>query len=346
MAVPQRFGTGFAFSAAAIFLHVRNYPMTSAAGDFPFHSILVPTDFSEPAAAALGRAVALAEKTAAKITVAHVVPDAAIAGAVPGTSFAGHWRIPPADLEHAQAKLVATAQERLQHWMVAFQKLAPQIQTTVLVGTPFVEVIRQVQRDGHDLVLAGTRGLGVIGRLLVGSTAERLVRKCPCPVWIVHPEHEWPLRSILVGVDLTPVSGQCLRLAGALARHMNCAVTALYAFNFPAAPVVPATVMAPPEDMHASRRAARKTAARDLSDFVKEHATEGVTIQQQLALGVPWRIIERVAKRIDAGLLVMGSVGRSNIPGLLIGNTAEKVLRHTDRSILAIKPEGFVSPVT
>jgi nucleotide-binding universal stress UspA family protein len=55
--------------------------------------------------------------------------------------------------------------------------------------------------------------------------------------------------------------------------------------------------------------------------------------------------VHRVAGRIDASLIVMGSVGRAGVPGFFIGNTAEKVLRSCDRSILTVKPDGFVSPV-
>lgn len=312
----------------------------------PFRNILAPTDFSEHAAGALGRAVALAEKTGASVTVAHVIPDEVVAASVPGTSFATHWEIPTADLKQAEKKLVEEAMQRLIHWIEPFKKAGRgPLNAEVLVGVPFVEIIRAVTRNRHDLVVAGTRGLGAVGRLLVGSTAERLVRKCPCPVWIVHPQHEWPLRSILVPVDLSPVSAQCLETAAELARESACTVTALHVFNLPAVAVPAPVTVPPPAEESTDRRAGRQAAAKRLDAFVHACQVAGVAVQQQLAVGVPWRAIVRIADRIDASLIVMGSAARSGIPGFLIGNTAEKVLRQCKRSILTRKPDGFVTPV-
>lgn len=318
-------------------------PMSPA----PFRNILVATDFSEIAAGALGRAVALAEQDPdVRITVLHVIED--VAGAVPGTSFAAHWRIPPAELHHTEEKLRQQATERLGAWVQPFVRPGRMLTTQVRVGVPFVEIIRAVLQDGYHLVLTGTRGHSTLGRWFVGGTAERLVRYCPCPVWIVHPRHEWPLQSVLAPVDLSDTSAHSLRLACAVAERCGCPVTALYVFNFPNQDVVTMPPgefgMLPPAVP--SRRTVRKQAAHELNEFVKLHVPEGTPVKQQLGVGEPWRVIVQAAKKLDASLIVMGSVGRRGIPGFLIGNTAEKVLRHCDRSLLTLKPDDFVSPVT
>jgi universal stress protein E len=64
-----------------------------------------------------------------------------------------------------------------------------------------------------------------------------------------------------------------------------------------------------------------------------------------LAPGIAWQLIRTTARRVGADVIVMGSVGRSGISGLLIGNTAEKVLHAADASVLIVKPDGFESPV-
>jgi universal stress protein E len=312
--------------------------------EHPFHNILVVTDFSDHAAAAMGRAVSLAENADVKITALHVITD--VAAAVPGTSFAGHWRIPPGELHHAEEKLRHHAAERLGEWLAPLVKPGREVASEVRVGVADVEIIHSVLHNKHDLVLAGTRGLSAVGRFLVGSTAERLIRNCPCPVWIVQPKHEWPVHSVLVPVDLTDVAAKALRLGCSLANRWGCPATALYVFNFPkdeavALPTGTAGLEPPP-----ARRAVRKQAARMLDEFVKQHGLPGTAVQQQLAVGYPWKVIGQAAKKLDAGLIVMGSVGRRGIPGFVIGNTAEKVLRQHDRSILTVKPDDFVSPVT
>lgn len=309
----------------------------------PIHKILVATDFSEYAAAALGRALWLAGATGSAITVAHVVAD--VAAAVPGTSFEAHWRIPAAEFDKAEQRLRRAARERLEEWLAPQRGPTVPLRHQVQVGVPFVELIRLVQAEPYDLLLAGTRGLSGLGRMLLGSTAERLVRKCPCPVWVVKPQHEWPLRSVLVPLDFSAVSDKCLTVAAGLAKLAGSSVTALHAFDVPAEePVLLATVAGWLGE-HRDRARRRKAAARWLNTFVEQHADLPLPVQQQLAAGTPWQAIRRAADRLDSSLIVMGSVGRTGIPGFLIGNTAEKVLRTCDRSVLTLKPDGFMSPV-
>jgi nucleotide-binding universal stress UspA family protein len=93
------------------------------------------------------------------------------------------------------------------------------------------------------------------------------------------------------------------------------------------------------------RQEIRRAAVRQLDEFVHRHVRGDLVAGQRLATGTAWRMIRAAAHALDADLIVMGSVGRAGISGLLIGNTAEKVLRVCDRSILTVKPDGFVSPV-
>jgi universal stress protein E len=65
-----------------------------------------------------------------------------------------------------------------------------------------------------------------------------------------------------------------------------------------------------------------------------------------LLKGEPEEVISEVAENLDVELVVMGTVSRSGLAGFLIGNTAERILQSLDCSVLAVKPQGFVSPVT
>jgi nucleotide-binding universal stress UspA family protein len=303
--------------------------------------ILVAIDFSEPSAAALIRAVSLAEKNNAEITLLHVLTH--IGDAVEGTSFEGHWRMPPAELRRAEERLRQEADDRLEAWMRPHVQ-ANLLRKQIVDGAPFVEIIRAVLREQYDLVVAGTRGLSPVSRFLVGSTAERLVRKCPCPVWIVGTEHDGPLHSILVPVDFSDTSALCLQTASVLGQAFGSVINALHVLYLPRVNglVLPE---AADVDLRRYRREARRAAAKFLDNFVASHTLAGVSVKQHLAVGNPWKMIDSAAKRTAADVIVMGTVGRGGIAGLLIGNTAEKVLRVSGRSLLAVKPEGFVSPV-
>ena len=85
----------------------------------------------------------------------------------------------------------------------------------------------------------------------------------------------------------------------------------------------------------------RKVAKSELGDalnYLKPH--------KHLERGWARKVIPALARRIDADLIVMGTVVRTGVPGFIMGNTAETILNQIDCSVLAIKPDGFVTPIT
>ena len=210
---------------------------------------------------------------------------------------------------------------------------------------PFVEIIRAAEKDGYDLVLAETRGLSPYKRFLVGSTAERLVRKCPCPVWIVKAAHQAPIGSVLVATDLSEVSAKAVKIGVLLSTTAGIPLDVLHVYE-------DGTGLDNLLDRDTSiafrrthRRRLRRSADERLREFIQSCVPEASKPRLRLAHGEPSRIIASVVRRSHADLLVMGSVARTGIPGFFIGNTAEKVLRTCDCSILTVKPDGFVSPI-
>jgi nucleotide-binding universal stress UspA family protein len=308
----------------------------------PFRKVLVATDFSEGAAAALRQAARLSRQTGAEVTVLHVLEEQAAEEEV---QVQAHWRVSPADLLTTERRLRQETGSRLEDLVAPFRTLRSELHTATRVGIPFEEIIRAVLAEKYDLVMVGTRGLSWLKRLLVGSTAERLVRKCSCPVWVVKPGHEGALHSILAPVDFSDVSVKCLELAGALARRSACPLTVLHVLDIGADDVVQVPEDAARLELRLQGRAVRRGAIRRLRELVRAHVPAEVTVVKRLTAGPVWQRIDAAARRLEADLIVMGSQGRTGIPGFLIGNTAEKVLRHCDRSLLTVKPDNFVSPV-
>ncbi len=139
--------------------------------------ICCAVDFSEHSFAALRRAIELAGRLDAELTLVHVFP--------PGQQMS---------LAHAERAL-GMAEERLLgrlgEWRaLAERELGREVRAQLLAGSPAREISRHASR-GMDLLVVGTRGPTGLGRLLLGSVAERVVRDAPCPVLVVH-EHEAP----------------------------------------------------------------------------------------------------------------------------------------------------------
>jgi nucleotide-binding universal stress UspA family protein len=148
--------------------------------------ILCPIDFSESADHALRYAAALAETFSAELTLLHVV--APVVAALPGDTTL------PDTLQADIDDLAEACRERLEQTVGKMAANGVPVQHKILNGVPFVEIIRYARESETDLIVMGTHGRTGLGHLLIGSVAERVVRKSPCPVLTVkHPEHEFVL---------------------------------------------------------------------------------------------------------------------------------------------------------
>ena len=139
--------------------------------------ILLATDFSDCSKRATSYACAIARRSAARIHVLHVLEPLIIAPALgealPPTFFAERER---------------SAEEQLQEWSSAIEDYGLETTGSVVHGNPFVEIVRYAREHGIDLIVMGTHGRSAIAHAVIGSVAEKVVRKAQCPVLTVRPE--------------------------------------------------------------------------------------------------------------------------------------------------------------
>ena len=139
--------------------------------------ILLPTDFSEPSLRATQYAVDLAKRFVATLHVLHVIEDPVIY--VP---MFESFPLP------SREEFETYAQTRLENWILPDDAEAIDVETQWVHGRPFVEIIRAAREQPIDLIVLGTHGRSAPAQLLLGSVAEKVVRKAPCPVLTVRPE--------------------------------------------------------------------------------------------------------------------------------------------------------------
>ena len=142
-----------------------------------FKTILCPVDFSEPSEAAFRQAVALAKQCGSRLHLLHVVEPIL----VPADFAFGP--ITPVELEdqfarQSEAKLLALS-------ATAAAALGAEVATETRRGKPYLEIIAAAKALKPDLIVLGTHGLSGISHMLMGSTAEKVVRKAPCGVMTV-----------------------------------------------------------------------------------------------------------------------------------------------------------------
>ncbi len=214
-------------------------------------------------------------------------------------------------------------------------------------GAGWFELINQVLRQNHDLVMVGTRSVAGGGHRALGNTAKKVLRRCPCPVWVSRPEpYDRPL-NVLVASDLQPTSEAALRLAVSLGIAAKANSHVLHANDYP---VFHLWLTALPDevgrDYHLRVLAQAEQALHDQLERT-EHRSLAEPLRVHLAdkVGKPDEVILRCIREFNIDLLVMGTVGRTSAPGVMIGSTAERLLPELTCSVLMVKPPDFRCPI-
>lgn len=141
--------------------------------------ILLPTDFSEYSNAARDYACSLVEKFNSELHVLHVLQDLVAMAPEPGMAFP-----PPGDY---MQELEAAAKQALEKHPGNSLPAGYVVQRNLRHGSPFLEIIRYAKEQDVDLIVMGTHGRTGLAHVLLGSVAEKVVRKSPCPVLTVRP---------------------------------------------------------------------------------------------------------------------------------------------------------------
>lgn len=307
-----------------------------------YQRILVPIDFSQPSRAALAQALWVAEKSNARLVLAHVLSD--LRKAVAHTSFDARMDLLTGEGEVFEREMRKDSDHKLQKLIAELGPTKVETHYETLLGEPFVEIIHSVLQENYDLVVTGTRGMSTLPGFFLGSTAKRLIRKCPSSVWVVKGEHTDPHGKILVAADMSDVSRRAFAEACRIAQWSNAELHALHVVDAEDVPAGLLEKQAPGTPGKTWKAQLQEAAEQHLEEFVRA-APSGLAVQKHLAWGTPWREIRDLSVKLKSPLVVLGTVGRTGMRGVLIGNTAEKVLSNCDTSILTVKPAGFVSPI-
>jgi nucleotide-binding universal stress UspA family protein len=217
------------------------------------------------------------------------------------------------------------------------------------VGRPATALIHEVLRSGHDLLVrAHARDLSAPGERPFGAVDMELLRTCPCPVLLVGPAAHAARPRIAVAVNASvegpeerALNMKIVETGLLMAELENGVPTIVHAW----APFAEHMIRSHSSDAVFAEyvEAARQRAVTDLAQLVASLSDRHV--RTALRRGEPEDVIPAYAVAEGVDLMVMGTVARGGIAGLLIGNTAERVLRKLPCSVLAVKPDGFECPV-
>ncbi len=296
--------------------------------------ILFFADGAKGCIAAVRRAYGLAKHHGAELAVMGVVADVS-------TDDRRHR----ASAKKIQDTLIRDCGLELDSLIASLTKTRDrQVQVSKVVGTgkDYVEIISKSMRDDYDLIVKSANPHTAIHDAVFGSTDLRLMHYSPKPVLILKPLRRKRWRSVLVAVDPIADSPEALQLNSNLLGtgylFSNAEEAELHAVHV--LEKLPKTSQGNlKKEYQAMEKSFKEDAEARLAKLVDEGAA--VSVQEHMLKGTPHKAIADFVEQRDIDLLVMGSVARSGIPGLLVGNTAEKILNHVDCSVLVMKPEGF-----
>ncbi len=303
-----------------------------------FQNILVATDTRLEEHPIVEEAAEVAVHNGASLKIVDVVPD-----------FPWTVRLTMKDHQHMAELMRDEKQAKLDALAAQIRERGVNVETRVLHGKTSVAVIREVMRAAHDLVLRIHKGKQSRRQGFFGNTGIRLMRKCPCAVWLINPSRV-KFQHVLGCVDTSTedtldaeLNNRVFELAKSISHYHGGFFSIVHAWSVWNELFLQRR-MDPDEFAKLVKRNHDQTEMH-LEKFLKEHGSHAADDNVHLIEGEPADVIPRFARKNDVDLVVMGTVARSGVSGVVMGNTAEQMLNRMECSVLALKPSSFVSPI-
>lgn len=285
----------------------------------PLGHVVVATDFSPGASWAVARAGRLPLVKGARVTILHVLPEEL---PIEVAAFAE-------DAARRGLDAAATEIERL----LAAANAQAVVSSELRRGRPHLEIAKQA-RDGADLLVLGRHGQRGLKAVLIGSTAERVVRLAVSPTLVIGARPKRTYRRPLVATDL---GGGSEALAAAAVRLTAAEVTSailMHAYDVPFGGFIAAGVSR--DQMAELREGYRQAAAAELAALATSLSHLGIGWDGRLLRGDPRTAIVDEAIDLGADLIAVGTGHQAGLSRALLGSVTERVLRSAERDVLVV----------
>jgi nucleotide-binding universal stress UspA family protein len=307
---------------------------TGEARSLRIDRILVPLDFSESSIDALRFALPFARESGARLDLLHVIESSATYFGPPGET-GSLPSMPDQELQRDAAarlkKCAATEVRRPVH-----------ANTLVKEGAPARAINEAAAELRSDLLVLSTHGHTGLDRFFLGSTAEAVVRRAPCPVLTVRRRvlaragtPQTPpskrINRIVVPVDFSASSRDLVKYAAAFATQFRASLVLLHVvehINVPTRVVYYATRL---------QLTVLERGMRQLAEFAERLVPANIEAEQVVRAGTPYDVIRQVARRERADLIIIATRGHGAVKRFFIGSTAGRVVRHAPCPVLVVR---------
>lgn len=280
--------------------------------------ILCPVDFHPPSEAAISYAIWLAQHNEAKLHIVHVIPPVMT---VPGRDTGEIVKSAHDESRMRLARMVNTAKG---------SGIAASAE--VRFGEIDREILKAVDEQKANLVVAATHGRRGFQHWLMGSVCERLVRMVPVPILTVGDVRKAAgqpnIKRMLIAVDFSEGSADVVSHALSIAQECLANVMLLHVADFTTGDVAQGYQQSVMQGMR-----------REMEKLVSDDARRWCDIATRVEFGIPYRVILRVAEQGNTDMIVLGTHGKSMLERTLLGSNAERIIRGARVPVLAIPPK-------
>lgn len=306
-----------------------------------YQNILVAIDSQQDDQPALRRAVYLNQRIGGKIKAFLPIYD---------FSYEMTTLLSPDERSSMRQGVISQRTEWIREQARAYLEAGVEIEIKVVWhNRPYEAIIQEVLAHGHDLVLKMAHQHDRLEAVIFTPTDWHLLRKCPCPVWMVK-DQPWPEGGkAVVAVNLASeephhdeLNQKLIRETTLLADMVNHTEVHLVG----AYPITPINIAIELPDFDPS---VYNDAIRGQHLVAMKALRQKFSIREEfthVAKGMPEEVIPDIAGQLSAGIVVLGTIGRTGLSAAFLGNTAEQVIDHLRCDLLAIKPDDFNSPVS
>jgi universal stress protein E len=287
--------------------------------------VVVGIDFSEGSELSVERALRLPYGSGGSLTLLHVAAE-------------GRREMLEGDLEEWKRETVdemtGVATERAGSLGVAVK-----IRGEVRFGDPARTLTAAAEELNASLLVVGRHGESALGELLIGSTAERIVRSSPVPVLVVQTDASGGYRRVLVGAALDGSEIDAFEAASRLLEPDVRKVELLHAIRLPApSTVLPLADTPQPRPLEALRELEQHAATESMAAAVETFRSLGYSAEGEIVISDPRTALLKASRERDVDLLVLATHQRRRLSRLLAGSVAEGVARHAECDVLVAPP--------
>lgn len=297
-------------------------------------------NIAAPSRLAVRQAFGVAEAMGVAVTLVSVLPEISY-------GFFGSDEAVENQAEQDRTEAAAVLEDLKQQYSEKSNRPL-EVTTTVAFGRPWFQILKAAGTARDNLIVCGTRHKGAVSRLLFGSTGLKLLRNAVGPVWLVNPRIDDDADlDVLAATDLTDVGEDVLATAVALGQALPVRLNVLHVIDNEFDSQMAHTGVSA-EELAGYRQKAKSDGEDKLHEQLSatDYRTVPLGVQAHIAEGPPDACILSAIEEMDIDLLIMATSGRGGIPGMLFGNTAERLLPELTCSLLAIKPDDFQCPIS